>query len=496
MSSVAQAVSSVLWQPQPGPQTAFLTCPISEIFYGGARGGGKTDAFLGHWLRHWATYGPLARGIFFRQSYKMLDQVVKRGKELFTPLGAKFLGSGDKYMFVFPDGAELRLRHLKSVDDANEYQGHEYNWIAFEEVTQWASPAPIDRLRAVCRSSQGVKCWFLMNGNPGGVGHQWVKDRYITPSAVTNGGRIAPHKVVFMVGDVAMEVDAVFIPATVWDNQKLLDSQPTYIHNLFASGPKWLVEAWLEGNWDIIAGGFLEGIWREDKHVVPPYEIPRTWPRFRCMDWGSARPYAIGYFAQNPDTKKLVLYRELYGWGGAPNIGTRETAVQCKARMLAFEAKERAMGVEFRKNPADPAIWAKLGHEQSIEEYFRKAECEIGGRKLKEPVRWIKADTSPGSRERNAQMVIALLKHDLFECFEGCTHFRRTVPTIPADEDNPEDVDTDAEDHMFDMFKMAAASRRRSLKIEFPVSNDPQPFTGAWVEGLKDGTYSIPRPAR
>ena len=486
-SASTSQIAPVLWQPQAGPQTMLLSCPIREICYGGARGGGKTDGMLGHWLNHFIQHQGLAQGIFFRRKYKQLDRVRVRGLQLLKPLGFTFLSSGSDYMFVHPNGARLLLRHLKSTEDADEYQGHEYNWMCFEEATQWPMPTPIDRVRAANRDSNNVPCWFLLTCNPGGAGHQWVKDRYITPDK--QGYRPIHIKFPKMSGAGFVEKEAVYLPAKVWDNKKLLDSQPEYINNLYLSGAEWLVRAWLAGDWDIIAGGFLEGIWKPERHIVKPFIPPTTWPRFRALDWGFAAPYSVGWYATNPDTKKIYRYRELYGYGGQPNVGTREDALAVRAKILEIEAPERKAGIEFRRNPADRSIWNEIGSQQGIIDLFHKGKCNVNGQLVDEKCLWIKGSNGPNSREGNNQIVVSALKNDQFAVTSDCKHFLRTVPPIPADEDNHEDVDTDAEDHVFDEFKMALASRRRTGRSKPIKQEDPAPFSGTFIESIKDGKF-------
>lgn len=134
------APPEVIWRPQPGPQTALLACPVEDVFYGGARGGGKTDGLLGDWLAHAGRYGAGARGIFFRRSYPELEEVERRARELFTPLGAREIAQ--KHTWFFTNGASLKMRYLERDKDAGKYQGHAYTWMAFDELTNWGAPRP------------------------------------------------------------------------------------------------------------------------------------------------------------------------------------------------------------------------------------------------------------------------------------------------------------------------------------------------------------------
>ncbi|MDN5871677.1 MAG: terminase family protein [Nitrococcus sp.] len=425
------------WLPQPGPQTLLMVCPVHEICFGGARGGGKSDGMLGHWLAHQAEAGKHANGILIRRTYPELDEVISRSRELYEPAGAHWIRS--RHEWIFPNRARLALRHLDSLDDVSRYIGHSYTWICWEELTHWPDLAAYDRLRASLRTAHSVPTWLLSTCNPGGVGHNAVKERFITP------GRPLEK-----IDDAHGE--RIFIPAKVSDNKVLLEHDPDYLSRLKQSGPAWLVQAWLEGEWDIAAGAYLEGIWQRERHVVTPFEIPSYWNRWRAMDWGYSAPYAIAWYAQAPDGR-IVMYRELYGWGGKANVGTRETAAQVAKKVLSAEEFERAHGLEFRRNPADSSIFDKTGTETSIAEDFRAAG-----------VRWEPAKKGPGSRVNGAHEVVSRLsqggKHPDFSVFSTCKHFIRTVPTLARSEKVPDDVDTEAEDHMWDQLRYSLMAIR------------------------------------
>jgi hypothetical protein len=171
--------SNILWAPQEGPQTALLQCPIFEVFYGGARGGGKTEGSIGDWLEHSSKYGEAAVGIFVRRKFKQLAEVIARTKQIFPKMGAKY--NEQKAEWRMPGGARLKFVYLERDSDAEEYQGHNYTRVYVEEITNFPSPSPINKLRATLRSGSGVPVGMRLTGNPGGPGHNWVKERYINP---------------------------------------------------------------------------------------------------------------------------------------------------------------------------------------------------------------------------------------------------------------------------------------------------------------------------
>lgn len=249
---------TIIWKPNQGPQTKLLTCPINDILFGGARGGGKTDGILGDWASHCATHGENSNGIVFRKSTPELEEVIARSKALYLPLGAIFKES--KKIWTMPNGARLKMRFLERDSDAEKYQGHSYTWMAFDEAGNWKSPDPIDKLRATLRSAHGIPCRLISTANPGGIGHQWLKERYITP---------APPMTPFY--DAERKTWRVFIPSRLNDNPHLLNNDPGYVDRIASSGAPWLVKAWLEGDWD----AHQEGSIFKREHFLSYIEPPR-----------------------------------------------------------------------------------------------------------------------------------------------------------------------------------------------------------------------------
>lgn len=463
MSQSSLDAVKVLWEPQPGPQTALLECPVFEVFYGGARGGGKTDGSLGDWMQHQALYGEAAVGVFFRRKFKQLSEVIARSKQLFPKLGARY--NEQKAEWTFPNGARLLFRYLERDQDAEEYQGHNYTRVYIEEVTNFPSPAPINKLRATLRSATGVPCGMRLTGNPGGPGHNWVKARYITPCP-TGFKIITESEIIELDGQkIEISLDRVFIPSKLGDNILLMRSDPTYVLRLRQSGSEALVKAWLEGNWDIIDGAFFDE-WDEEVHVLPQEwekAIPPGSLRFRSFDWGSFKPFSVGWWAlvdrrwpaidgvKLPEGA-LVRYREWYGAKG-PNVG-----LKMENKLIAKGILEREKGEIIQYGIADPAIFIQQGGP-SIAEQMMLAGCN-----------WWRADNKrvPGW----AQVRTRLVGQDgvpMIYFLESCVDAIRTLPVLQHDETNPEDVDTEGEDHAGDDIRYACMSRPWQPIIEEPA---------------------------
>ena len=238
---------SIVWQPQPGPQKALIDCPVYEIFYGGARGGGKTDGVLGKMGLKALRYGSAFNAVHFRREMPQSDDVIERSKEIYEPIGAKY--SEQQRQWRFPGGGRLRYRPLESIKDSEKYQGQNLSDAVVEEAGNYPDPGPIQRLHACLRSTRGGPVQLLLTGNPGGPGQHWIKARYIDPAP--QGMQILRETIKFR--NMSTVRSRVFIPAKVRDNRMLSDLMG-YIASLTMVGSDQLVKAWLDGDWDAIVG--------------------------------------------------------------------------------------------------------------------------------------------------------------------------------------------------------------------------------------------------
>lgn len=443
---------SVAWEAQAGPQTALISCPVFEVFFGGARGGGKTDGVLGDFLEHADAYGKHAIGLMLRRQRTELIETIERSKQIYTPLGWVY-HEQDK-MWRAPDGARLRFAYLERDADAEAYQGHSYTRLYVEEIGNFPSDRPILKLMATLRSGAGVPVGFRATGNPGGPGHQWVKARYIDPAPM--GFRVFK--------DAVSGLERVYIPSRVGDNRFL---GADYVQQLKASGSEELVKAWLDGDWSVIEGAFFD-CWEASRHVVRPFEIPAEWARFRSGDWGSAKPFSVGWWAvvsdkyKTPDGKYLprgclVRYREWYGCQpGKPNTGLKLHADAVGRGIAEREAKDpKVVG-----GVLDPAAFSEDGGPPISE----RINSELIRAKL---VPFRPADNkrvpARGAMGGWDQMRGRLVGDDdglpMIVTFSTCVDSIRTIPALQHDPLKPEDLDSDMEDHAGDDWRYACMSR-------------------------------------
>lgn len=444
-----------------------MDCPLPEVFFGGARGGGKTDGVLGKYALKATQYGAAFNALFCRRELPMLDDAIERSRQLYAPLGASW-GEQAK-TWRFPGGGRLRFRPLERLEDADKYQGQNISDVCIEEAGQYPDSRPIDRLHAVLRSASDIPTQLLLTGNPGGAGQGWIKARYIDPAPL--GWKILDRAVALpeWAGGGVEHHKAVFIPSRVSDNRFL---GRNYIAGLHLVGSSELVRAWLEGDWNAIEGAFFNG-WDTTRHVVEPFDIPPHWTRGRSFDWGYAKPFSVGWWAiaseDTPLSNGLLLPRgglarthEWYG-ASAPDVGLR-----LEAEQIAAGIKERDGKGEITLSVADTAIFAEAGQA-----YGYKGPT-IGERMAAAGVFF-----QPSDKRRNQgwdQMRGRMLGDDdgnpMLVVFAGCTDFIRTVPVLQHDLVKPEDVDTESEDHCADearYFCMARPWAKPSPRPDVPA---------------------------
>lgn len=441
-----------IWKAQPGPQEALVACPVFEVFYGGARGGGKTEGSLGDWLKHSGEYRERAAGVFFRRTFKQLSEVIARSHQLFPKIGAKW--NGEKATWTMPGGARLLFRYLERDLDAQEYQGHSYTRLYVEEATNFPSAKPIDMLKATLRSPTGVPTGIRLTGNPGGPGHAWVKHRFIDPAP--GGYTILKEEFENPFNGEKLTLERVFIPSRLSDNPLLMQNDPLYVAKLQQTGGKQLVEAWLLGKWDIIDGAFFAEF-RPDLHVLSDSwldAIPRYSLCFRAFDWGYAKPFSCGWYVVSDGSwglprGALLKFQEWYGSDGKPNNGLR-----LDAGLVAEGIRERERDIQerFGLRPtfgaADPSIFTRDGGPSIAEEMHRHG------------IAWGRADNKrePGWQQIRRRLVGTDGKPMLY-FLESCQDTIRTLPLLQHAERDAEDLDTDGEDHAGDETRYACMAR-------------------------------------
>lgn len=464
--------SQCIWEPTD-KQDEFLSCSFDELLYGGAAGGGKSDALLidALGIHQEAILWERYKGIIFRKTFPELGELIDRSRQLYPYFypGAEY--NKTDHVWKFPSGAQIIFGFLEKDDDRFKYQGHSYQYVGWDELTHWATPVPYLFLRSRTRSvnrpgKPRIQCYTRATTNPGGKGHAWVKAWWNIQNDGAATQFIKRFKNPIPREDGTFE-EALsrrcFIPSRLSDNPHLAD---TGYREVLLSQTEHDRKRLLEGRWDITEGQFFTE-WDPTQDIVEPFQIPVDWPRWRAMDWGYARPYSVGWYAMSPDGV-IFRYKELYGWGGAPDVGTKEPPSVVAKKILERDKAERARGAVFRNNVADHNIWHSRGEEIVISEIMNGV--------LKEADAGVFAPSRGGKGSRiNGWGVCNEKVHARgFKTFNTCVHFIRTVPTLLRDQNNPEDIDTEMEDHVADEWRYALTSRgHKYYETEKPAKKLP-----------------------
>lgn len=521
----------ITWKPLPGSQTLAMSYGGHIILYHGTRGPGKTDAQLMRFRRRVGLgYGRHWRGIIFDREYKNLDDLVAKSMRWFPNIGGpaekpRFLSSKSDYRWVWPTGEELLFRAIKRDTDYWAYHGQEFPFIGWNELTKYPTddlyeammscnrssfrpedyPILVDRqayqergeLLLVDQDSPNAAKYLLPDlpleifatCNPHGPGHNWVKKKFIVAAPM---------------GTVLRRVVNVFNPRT----QQREDVTKTQVH-LFGSyreniylAPEYIAEletmsdknkrkAWLGGSWDIIAGGIFDDVWDSDYHIVPRFKIPSTWRLDRTFDWGSSKPFSVGWWAESdgsdiqmPDgtwrsTVRGDTFRfmEWYGSTGKANQGLHLLANKIAEGIIE---RELLAGVHGRVMPgaADGSIYDIENGNSVAADMARDVRVALPGKApaVYRGVTWVRADKSQGSRKHGWERLRTLLdnakptyiKNSLgtvvriprerpgIFAMNNCVAFAELFPNLPRSEKDPDDVDTDAEDHIGDEVRYKA----------------------------------------
>jgi len=452
-----EEAQEVVFKPNPGPQSEFLSASEREVLYGGSAGGGKSYAMLADPLH--GLNDPNFSGLLVRHTTEELRELIQKSQELYPKAIPGIKWSERKSQWTSPRGGRLWMSYLDKDTDVTRYQGQAFNWIGFDELTQWSSPYAWDYMRSRLRSSaKNLGLYMRATTNPGGSGHQWVKKMFIDPGPsnepfwatnVETGDTITYPVGHSKAGQPLFK--RRFIPATLFDNPYLADDG-MYEANLL-SLPEHQRRQLLEGDWDINEGAAFPEFNRHI-HVVEPFEIPDNWPKFRACDYGYGSYTGVVWIAVAPD-EQLIVYREMY-----------------VSKVIATDLADMILDVEqfekIRYGVLDSSLWHKRGDTgPSLAEQMIMRGC-----------RWRPADRSKGSRVAGKNELHRRLQVDEFTeeprlvFFNTCSNTISQLPSIPLDKKNPEDVDTHAEDHLYDALRYGIMTRPRSSLFDYdPTSN-------------------------
>lgn len=441
---MASKAPRVVWQPQPR-QAAFQARPEYEALYGGAAGGGKSDALLAEALRQ--VHIPHYRAIILRKTFPQLSELIDRSRELYGPSHPRAKYNATAHCWTFSSGAKIYFGSLQHTRDRTNYQGKRYDFVAFDELTHFTWEEYSYLMSRNRPGGPGTRVYIRSTTNPGGVGHGWVKERFITPAPPMTP-ILDEYEVRTPDGVQTLRRSRIFVPATVFDNERLLENDPMYLANL-AMLPEAEKQALLYGSWDSFDGQvFTE--WKNDPahyedrrwtHVIAPFRVPQSWTRYRGFDFGYSRPFSVGWYAVDYDGR---VYRigEYYGTSGAPNVGAKMDPVEIAAEIRRIEAEDENLKGCAIYGVADPAIFDESRGE-SIAAMMEKAPNFVY---------FTKGDNTrlAGKMQLHYRLAFDEGGSPMFQVFETCKHFIRTLPNLVYDDKRVEDIDTDGEDHAYD----------------------------------------------
>lgn len=469
-----------------------LTSQATEILYGGSAGGGKSYAM--RVIAITLCYDVPGLQIYlFRRKYPDLIANHMNGSGSFPDLLAAWINAGickinySKNEIIFTNGSKIHLCHCQHEKDVINYQGAEIHVLLVDELTHFSeymyrflrNRVRLGGLKIPEHWSHKLPC-VIAGSNPGSMGHQWVKRTFINYAEPYQVMRTPPEE-----GGMLRQ----YVPARLNDNPTLTMNDPGYADRLRGLGNTMLVKAMLEGDWDITAGSALERLNRE-RHIIRSFPIPDTWTKFMSIDWGTAKPYSIGWYTVVDDDLilkskdhwkerliakgSIIRYREYYGWNGQDDTGCRDESWQVAERIAAIETgvpelhKEISDGKSVadiimrqrRENErlgqyteiidyriGDSAMWAQHDGPSVIENLSRSlANCGIRPYSFEQS----RKDRIANYQEFRNRISAIEGEQPGFYTFPNSEHFWRTVPELQLDDLHPEKgPDTDQEDHCF-----------------------------------------------
>ncbi len=490
----------VSWEAIPGSQSLAVTCPCNEILYDGSRGPGKTDAQLMRFRSLVGMgYGEHLRGVIFDREYKGLDDIIAKSEKHFYNFGdgARFKRSKSDYCWVWPTGEVLYFRQIKREIDYQKVHGQELPYIGINELTKYPNRKIYDLLKSCNRSGflpevhtpknkdgsyatpngkplPDLPLQMFCTTNPWGPGHSWVKEEFVDCG---EPGQVIRRKTNVFNPRTKQREEIIRTKVRIFGTYKEnIYLAPEYIASLENETDPERRKAWLLGDWNIRAGGMFNDIYKESVHIISDFSIPKGWYIDRAFDWGSSHPFSVGWYAVangeavtlNDGTKfaprrgSLIRFAEWYGSTGSVNDGLRLSGPEIAAGIMEREMKmlkRKIINNIPNDGPADGQIF----------QVTQSDVATIGSKMAEEGIGWNPADKSAGSRINGWQLIRDMLTNAVkgegpgLYFTSSCKYARKFIPDTPRDEENPDDVDTETEDHLQDELRYRVLDASRKL---------------------------------
>jgi len=445
-------VPSVLTLSPNARQRQFFAEKAKFILYGGAKGGGKSWAIRWKQILRRLKY-PGSKGLLLRRTYPELyrTHIEKIAQEI--PKGMATYDN-QRHTLRFANGSTLEFASAQYERDILQFQGAEYDDIGLDEATQFTE-YQFNMLRSVIRTIRpDIETQIYLSANPGGIGHGWVKRTFVEPDfSKFTAEQIAEYR----------SVNA-FVPAKVYDNPVLMKNDPYYLKTL-QSLPEALRRMYLDGDWNIFEGQVFNE-WRQDKHVTDKFEFPLdVCKKIVGFDWGYASPGCAIFLAYTPENSqgvsRVYAYRELYL--------TQKTPEQWALAIKAFADLDN---IEYIVLPHD--CYVNEGRE-SIADTFQRI--------IRKPIR--RGATLQKNARKNRLAITHQYLSDakdgkpLMQFHPKLLNTIRTLPELVYADNDPEDINSDGEDHAYDALSLALLSKvifalqSGAVKPDAPVGRMP-----------------------
>lgn len=431
-------------------QIAFFKARTKHVGFGGARGGGKSWAVRAKAILLCLRYEGIKVLIVRRTYPELINNHINPLSDVLH--GVARYNKSEK-VFTFANKSTIKFGYCNCDSDLGQYQGAEYDVIFLDEATQLQEEW-IKKITACLRGVNNFPKRVYYTCNPGGASHGYIK-RIFIDKKYENGED--PE-------------DYTFIQSLVTDNIALMQSQPDYLKQLEALPPK-LRDAWRYGDWNIFEGQFFEDFIdnpdgyeeRVNTHVIPAFDIPRTWNVYRSYDFGYNKPFSCGWWAVDHDG---VIYRilELYGCTKEPNEGVKWTPDKQFEEIAKIEREHPMLKGRNIQGVADPSIW-DASRGESVADVAMKHGVYFSPGDNKRIAGWMQMHYRFAFDENGYPMMYI---------FDNCKAFIRTIPLLIYSETNPEDLDTSLEDHVADEARYFCMSRpiKPRMAAEPPVIGD------------------------
>jgi len=458
----SEQARNVVWKPNPGGQEEFCGSTADYVLFGGSRGPGKTDALIAEALR----YGhiPDYKCLFLRRTFPNLSEVIQRTHKLYPKLGWKWTGS-PTFMWKHPSGAFIQFGHVQREVDKYNYIGKEFQRIIYDQVERFTETSFTEINTTLRTTNKEIPTQVLASANPGGVGHGWVKQKWIDRCPSKKRGEKIYNEDFKMFwqpvkgGKPFVDENGEsweFHPALVFDNPQLMENDPKYVRKLLAL-PYESREAYLWGNWAVFVGQYFSEF-RQDVHVLTMKQVPKipsTWKVVGGCDYASSGWYFSGVAVMNHH-KEIIFVEEDYFRGGS---------IRKKARRA-----DRLIGKypPMEKWVAPWDMYNKMRDRET--DQSQGVIIDLFKKHMKKEISIVKAPKDRIGRWDLMRDGFSWSDGDKPWLYirENCPKLIETIPAMIHKESDPEDLDPDGWTHGVDFMGYVLECMRRE-GIEPPL---------------------------